>query len=231
MTRQLLTAGLLLALTPAALAAYHKAHFTPANSTLAVVGDFSVEQLRSLLESAFGDWKKGSAVKVSTPKFPQLKGRRIVLVDRPTSVQSSIRVVGRGPLYNTPERPMTTILNSILGGGGLGDRLTMNLRETHSYTYSPFSYFAANLHQGYWIGGADVRNEVTDSALKEILHEVERIQRVVERVSGHLPEVGVPPLHAAKPRVLELLRAPRGREGGAAPGKEGDGGARDRVHV
>jgi zinc protease len=174
---QVATEETISSLTPAALSAYHKSHFTPANSTLAVVGDFSVDQLRSLLEDAFAGWKKGSAIKVSNPKFPQLKGRRIVLVDRPTSVQSSIRVVGRGPLYNTPERPMTTILNSILGGGGLGDRLTMNLRETHSYTYSPFSYFAANLHQGYWIGGADVRNEVTDSALKEILHEVERIQR------------------------------------------------------
>lgn len=164
-------------LTPAAIAAYHKAHFTPSNATLAVVGDFSVEQLKGILETAFGDWKKGSAVKISTPKFPQLKGRRIVLVDRPTSVQSSIRAVGRGPLYSTPERPKTTILNSILGGGGLGDRLTMNLRETHSYTYSPFSYFGANLHQGYWVAGADVRNEVTDSALKELIFEVDRIQR------------------------------------------------------
>jgi zinc protease len=177
------------ALTPQAIAGYHKSHFTPANSTIAVVGDFSVDELKGLLESEFGAWKKGSAVKISTPKFPQMKGRRIVLVDRPTSVQSSIRVIGRGPMYNTPERPKTTILNSILGGGGLGDRLTMNLRETHSYTYSPFSYFSANLHQGNWVAGADVRNDVTDSALAELFNEVERIQRedvTAEELNRHV---------------------------------------------
>jgi predicted Zn-dependent peptidase len=164
-------------LTPQALASYHKTYFTPANSTLAVVGDFSVPELKTMLETAFSDWKKGAAAKIAAPKFPQFKGRRIVLVDRPTSVQSSIRVIGRGPMFNTPERPKTTILNSILGGGGLGDRFTMNLRETHSFTYSPFAYFNANLYQGYWVGGADVRNDVTDSALKEMLFEIDRIQR------------------------------------------------------
>lgn len=176
-------------ITTATLSAYHKAHFMPANSTLAVVGDFSVDELKKTLESAFSDWKKGKSVRVGAPKLPTLKGRRIVLVDRPTSVQSSLRVLGRGPLFTTPERPKTTILNSILGGGGLGDRLTMNLRESHSYTYSPFSYFSANLHQGYWIGGADVRNDVTDSALKELLFEVDRITRedvTAEELNRHV---------------------------------------------
>lgn len=171
------TAEMINALTPEVIAAYHRAHFSPANATLAVVGDYAVEALKSMLEGAFADWKKGSAVKVSTPKFPQLKGRKIVLIDRPTSVQSSIRVLGRGPQFSAAERPKTSILNSIIGGGGLGDRLTMNLRETHSYTYSPFSYFNANLHQGFWVAGADVRNEATDSALKEMLFEIERVAR------------------------------------------------------
>jgi len=165
-------------LDPAMLKKYHDSYFVPGNATLAFVGDVSREELLRMLEGAFGDWKTGNAPTVKAPDFPGQKGRRVVLVDRPTAVQSSIRVIGKGPLLRDPERPMTYILNSILGGGtGLGNRLAMNLRETHAYTYTPYSMFDANYFKGHFVAIADVRNEVTDSALQEILFEVERIQK------------------------------------------------------
>jgi predicted Zn-dependent peptidase len=207
-------------LTREGLASYHREWFVPSNATLAVVGDFELPALKKMLEGAFGDWKKGSAPKISTPKFPTHKKRMIVLVDRPTSVQSSIRVIGEGPLYKTPDRPMATLLNSILGGGGLSDRLTHNLRETHSYTYTPYSYFAANLYEGYWVAGADVRNEVTDSALAEILFEVERIQKedvpaeeltrhVQSAVGRFLMSIAEPNVTAERVQFLDFYGLPK----------------------
>lgn len=164
-------------LTPTMLKQYHAGYFVPANATLAFVGDISKDDLLRMLESAFGDWKTGNLPVMKAPQFPDQKGRRIVLVDRPTAVQSSIRVIGKGPLLKDRDRPMTYILNSILGGGtGLGNRLAMNLRETHAYTYTPYSTFDANYYKGHFIATADVRNEVTDSALHEILYEVGRLQ-------------------------------------------------------
>ncbi len=168
----------LMKLTPAMLQGYHSSFFVPGNATLAFVGDISKDELKSNLEAAFGDWKTGNSPTAKAPAFPNQKGRRIVLVDRPTAVQSAIRVLGKGPLLKDRERPMTFILNSILGGGtGLGNRLAMNLRETHAYTYTPYSTFDANLYKGHFIAGADVRNEVTDAALQEILNEVDRLQK------------------------------------------------------
>ncbi len=167
-------------LTPAMLKKYHSTFFVPSNATLAFVGDISKDELISMLEAAFGDWKTANAPTAKAPNFPNQKGRRIVLVDRPTAVQSSIRVLGKGPLLKDPERPMTFILNSILGGGtGLGNRLAMNLRETHAFTYTPYSTFDANLYKGHFIAGAEVRNEVTDLALQEIFNEIDRLQTTV----------------------------------------------------
>lgn len=164
-------------LTPEMLRAFHESYFVPSNATLAFIGNLSKEELQQQLEAAFGDWKTNNVPTMKVPEFPVLKGRRIVLVDRPTAVQSAIRVVGKGPLLRDPERPMTYILNSILGGGtGLGNRLAMNLRETHAYTYTPYSMFDANYHMGHFVAVADVRNEVTDSALTEMLSEINRIQ-------------------------------------------------------
>ncbi|MEO5929645.1 MAG: insulinase family protein [Candidatus Kapaibacterium sp.] len=164
-------------LTPEKLKTYYKAYFVPSNATIAVVGNFTKDELKSKLEAAFGNWKTGNAPTIKAPKFSPLKGRRIVLVDRPTSVQSSIRVIGKGPLFRDPDRPQTGVLNSILGGGtGLGNRLAANLRETHAYTYSPYSTFDGNMYMGHWLAAADVRNAVTDSALTETLKEIGRMQ-------------------------------------------------------
>lgn len=154
---------------------YHNTYFIPANATLAVVGDLKRDELKNLLEKELGMWSGGTKP-AALPHVKWQGGGRVVLVDRPTSVQSLVRVVGPGPDFSDPDRPRSFILNSIFGGGtGLGNRLAMNLRETHAYTYTPYSYFAANEFGGHFLAGADVRNEVTDSAIMQIIYEVNRI--------------------------------------------------------
>ncbi len=154
---------------------YHNTFFIPANATLAVVGDLKRDELKNLLEKELGMWNGGTKP-TALPKVKWQGGGRVVLVDRPTSVQSLVRVIGPGPDFGDPDRPRSFILNSIFGGGtGLGNRLAMNLRETHAYTYTPYSYFAANEFGGHFMAGADVRNEVTDSAITQIIYEVNRI--------------------------------------------------------
>lgn len=170
------TEAVLTSLTPELLRAYHDAYVVPSNGSLAVVGNFTEEELRGLLEGAFGDWKIGPAPTVEPPVFPERRGRRVILVDRPAAVQSSVRVVSSGPRSNNPDRPKCYILNSILGAGtGLGNRLAMNLRETNAFTYTPYSYFDANLYAGSFVAVADVGNEVTSAAVREMLHEIRRM--------------------------------------------------------
>lgn len=155
---------------------YHKQLFVPNNSTLAVVGDLSKSELKKMLEGKFGSWKASATLPPPAPKMMKPKGGHVILVDRPTSVQSILRVVGPGPEYTDKNRTRTFLVNSVLGGGtGLGNRLAMNLRETHAYTYTPYSYFTANDFGGYFLAAADVRNEVTDSALVQLLFEVNRM--------------------------------------------------------
>lgn len=161
---------------------YHKSWFSPKNAILAVVGNMETAELKNLLESSLGRWDVTTEPEV--PSEPMsFTGGRIVVIDRPTSVQSAIRVVGPGPLPSDDDRTRTKIVGDILGGGtGLGNRLTSNLRETHGWTYSPYAYFTSNRYAGYHIAAADVRNEVTDSALREILSEIDGMR------SGPVPD-------------------------------------------
>lgn len=155
---------------------YHSTFFSPNNSSLAVVGDLKPGELKAMLNKAFKSWKPGPEFLPKVPEVPDAEGGRVILVDRPTAVQSLVRVVGPGPSYTDPDRTRAFLLNSVLGGGtGLGNRLAMNLRETHAYTYTPYSYFTANKMGGYSVAAADVRNSVTDSAIVQMIYEFNKL--------------------------------------------------------
>jgi predicted Zn-dependent peptidase len=206
-------------ITPAMVKQYHDTYFVPNNATLAVVGPLTKDELKQKLEAAFAGWTSKTVPPIKTPTFPDRK-KRIVLIDRPSSVQSSIRVVGKGPNYRDKDRPKTFILNSIIGAGtGLGNRLAMNLRETHAYTYTPYSYFDANLYSGRWIAGADVRNSVTDSALTQMLLEIKRMQsenvpadelnrNIQSSVGGFLMSISDPTTTAMRVQSIDFYGLP-----------------------
>ena len=156
--------------------AYHQKYVVPQNATLAVVGDLTVSEVKNLLNKRFEQWNKGQSLPPVPATGVKLGEDRVVLVDRPTSVQSAIRIVGPGPDYTNQDRTRAFLLNSILGGGtGLGNRLAMNLRETHGWTYSPYSYFTANMFGGSFVAAADVSNNVTDSAIVQMIMEINRL--------------------------------------------------------
>src|SRR5213596_1618906 len=70
-----------------------------------------------------------------------------------------------------PGRVATQVL-----GGGPDSRLFLILREQKSWTYGAY----ASLHRyrglGYWQATAEVRTDVADSALRELLHQIDRIR-------------------------------------------------------
>tara|TARA_A100001037_G_scaffold289933_1_gene302223 strand:- start:316 stop:900 length:585 start_codon:yes stop_codon:yes gene_type:complete len=63
------------------------------------------------------------------------------------------------------------IMNYPLGGGASA-RLFLNLREDKGYTYGVYSFFNANQDRGFFAVYSSVKTEATDSALVEILTEL-----------------------------------------------------------
>jgi predicted Zn-dependent peptidase len=68
------------------------------------------------------------------------------------------------------------VMDSILGGS-FGSRITSNIRENKGYTYSPNSFIWNRYKTGYWIESADVTTEHTGDSVKEILYEIDRLQK------------------------------------------------------
>lgn len=169
-----LTPAAVQAITRDDLVAFHREHFVPNNSTLAIVGDVKTADILAEIKRAFADWKPGDPKRVKRPAPPELRGVTIHLLDRPGSVQSNIVIARPGPPRANPDTPELNILNATLGGGFSG-RLFQNLREKHGWTYGAYSSFSMLKHGGAFQAQAETRNEVTAPAVIETLKELARL--------------------------------------------------------
>lgn len=151
-------------------------YITPSRGYLIFVGDITTAKAKELAEKAFGNWtgkplQLGQTASVKNPDQTEIN-----LIDLPNAVQSEITVTNlvEVPLSSPDYFPLL-LANQILGGGSDG-RLFMNLREKHGFTYGAYSNVGTGRFQTSFNASASVRNEKTDSAVAEILNEIERIR-------------------------------------------------------
>ena len=166
--------NVLRALTRADLASYHKAHYMPNNGIVLAYGDFKLGDLVQKLERAFGDWPKGQARTISLPALTPPGKSRVLLVDRPGSVQTSLWLGGLGIERRSDDYFAVLVMNHILGGGP-ASRLFVNLREKKGYTYGVYSVFNGSRFPGVMLASMDVRTDVTDPALQDLAAELRRM--------------------------------------------------------
>jgi predicted Zn-dependent peptidase len=183
------TASSLKSLAVADLRAFHAQNYRPGNSALVVVGDVTRDVLPRL-ERAFGAWPAGTAPAARLSVPPQVKGRRIVLIDKPGAAQSALRVARVGPARATADYHALEVMNTLLGGS-FTSRLNDNLREQHGYAYGAGSGFGYRLAGGLFQAAADVQTQSTSEALAELMKELARIatpatEAEVERARNYL---------------------------------------------
>ena len=110
--------------------------------------------------------------------MPSKTATDILLVHRPGSAQSNIVAGNTTILPTDPGYYAARVATQVLGGGA-DARLFFILREQKSWTYGAYAALRRYRGLGYWQATAEVRTEVTDSALAELLHQVDRIRTAV----------------------------------------------------
>ena len=153
----------------------YNTYFKPNHAIIAVVGDVEKDQAVKLVEKYFGSWEEGT---IPSPKYENPKPLdkvKVAFVDRPSSVQSVIRVSETIDLPRTsPDVLPVEVMNTVLGGGMF--RLFINLREHHAYTYGAYSSAGPDELIGTFTASTSTKNAVTDSALTQIFYELNRIR-------------------------------------------------------
>ncbi|MBX2875114.1 MAG: insulinase family protein, partial [Saprospiraceae bacterium] len=154
---------------------YYNTYFHPNLSYLVFVGDITPKKAKELAQKYFGGWKKTFAAKGELPKPMAPEANQVHFVSKPGSSQSSINITY--PVNFKPgsdDAIKVNILNQIFGGSFTG-RLFQNIREDKGYSYGAYSTISSDQEVGSFSANANVRNEVTDSALVEFLYEMKRI--------------------------------------------------------
>jgi len=147
----------------------------PAGSLVVVAGDITAAQVQDLIAKTFGSWHGAAPAALPPVAVPSKTATDILLVHRPGSAQSNI-VAGNTTIPPTdPGYYAGRVATQVLGGGA-DARLFLILREQKSWTYGAYAALHRYRGLGYWQATAEVRAEVTDSALAELLHQVDRIR-------------------------------------------------------
>lgn len=152
-------------------------NITPSRCYLTIIGDIKPEEAQKLAISAFGNWKGAT---LSLPVISDVSNpakSEINFVNVPTAVQAEITVSAliTNPLSNSDYHALM-IANQILGGGAEG-KLFMNLREKHGFTYGSYSNVGNGRFQTRFSCSAQVRSEKADSAVVEMMNEINNMRR------------------------------------------------------
>lgn len=154
---------------------FYKTYFSPAASTLIVVGNIDKEKLNTLLESYLNNWKTREAIEELSFKSDK-KSKTVYILNKEGAAQTEIRVGHVSSKRNTPDYFAKTVMNLILGGQ-FTSRLNLNLREKKGFTYGVTSNFSYSKNVGEFCVATSVATENTKHAVDEILFEIENMKK------------------------------------------------------
>lgn len=156
---------------------FYKEHFVPNNAYLVIIGDIELKEAKKLAKNLFGKWKKADPMDSYQARAKTSDEVAINFVDMPNAKQSVVAVQSLVDLKMSDDDYLDALLANKILGGGSSARLFLNLREDKAYTYGSYASLSNDKYdKARFRAYASVRNAVTDSAVVQLLEEVDRIQ-------------------------------------------------------
>ena len=158
------------------LIAFYKRYFFPANTILAIQGDFAIADLRAKLERLFNDWTVKQAPVPPFPPVPAKAAPGVYLAPKQDVTQTSFAFGHLGGVFSDPNYPALSVMSDILGGGFSG-RLFKNVRTKMGLAYSVSGGWGATFdHPGLFEVSGSTKSASTVDTIQASLAEVNKMR-------------------------------------------------------
>ncbi len=157
-----------------ALQSFRGTYLVPNNAFLILVGRLPAgAELQKTITDAFSSWEKKSLPAYQPPAIP-VNSKRLILVDRPGSVQADIISAHLAPTYGSPQFFPLAVGQMILGGG-TNSRLFQDIREKRSFAYDAHAENNSAKEAGVVSAVTEVRNEVVEPAVEALDNDLQAL--------------------------------------------------------
>ena len=99
-----------------AIVKFYESYYAPGNIILAVAGDFQTAEMKKKLEEVFGPWPSKPVTPVKIPVIPPVKGRKLLLIDKPDATQTYFAIGNVATAAGDPDRVAIRLVNTVFGG-------------------------------------------------------------------------------------------------------------------
>jgi len=152
---------------------FHRDYYVPDNSILAVVGDFNAGEMERAITDKLGGWVSRPVVEVKLPEPVPVKGKKLLLIDKPDSVQTFFMLGNLGVSRTNPDRVYINVVNTLFGGR-FTSLINTELRIKSGLTYGANSFFDLRKVSGPFAISSFTRNATTEQALDMTLDVIKR---------------------------------------------------------
>ncbi|MFB2770799.1 M16 family metallopeptidase [Pelatocladus sp. BLCC-F211] len=160
------------------LIAFKTQHYRPDTTVLTLVGDFDPNNVRSLIEAEFGNWKvSGQAPKIEYPVVP-IPNNIVRLNPVLPGKTQAVTYMGNTGINRKDQRYYAAlVLNHILGGDTLSSRLGAEIRDRQGLTYGIYSTFQVGQNIGIFLIEMQTAPEDTTRAINSTRRLLEEIHQ------------------------------------------------------
>jgi zinc protease len=207
-------------LTQQDLVAFHRAHYTPNRSILAVVGDVRPADAFAQVERFFGAWAQGPPTAIPLFKPPTSSKHTLVVIDKPDAVQTEIRIGLVTVPFLDPKYFTAVVYNAVVGNSA-SSRLFNEVRMKRGLSYGAYSFIGRSSQPAIFEAGTSTKTESTVEALSVSLDVLRGLETTpvpaAELASSKAYLTGAFPLEIETPdsiadQVLEAMKFGLGKE-------------------
>jgi predicted Zn-dependent peptidase len=148
----------------------------PRHMNLVLVGDFDLAEVQPLLRERFGSLAAAD-IDTTGPAPTLLTTDQTVSAARPDAQQAQVMQGWYAPPQGDDRQAALVVMNTILGGGGLSNRLFVNLRDKQGLAYSVYSRYQPMRQAGEFFVSIGTSPENIARARQGFAAEIARMQQ------------------------------------------------------